>query len=325
MVSPMTTTLAPPHPSAGVPALPMLPVPWRVSPPTRSSLRIAITHVTDPLCPWAYSFEPVLRTLESRYGDQLEVRTELIGLVSTVEESLARGSSAEGRALTALRFRRFGMPITPHVRERVIASAPACRLVKAAARQGSGYEEAILRALRLAWYTTDLLLDMAEALTLVCRSIEGLDAEQAIRDMDSEQVLEAYQDDRAEARTPAPAAVALRRTANSDGAERHTAPTLVLTAGDGRSMVVPGFQPFEAVDVALMNLEPRLMRLPVPGIVELLASYPGGLTSQEIARVLADTTAPVDRQATEPALTRLAAEGQLTRTALGDDALWTLR
>src|ERR1700755_2786810 len=104
-------------------ALPRLPVPWRVPPVTSSGVRVQVTHVTDPLCPWAYSFEPVLRTLEARYGDQLEFRTVLIGLVETVAESVARGSSPEGRALSALRFRRFGMPITPHIRERVIASA----------------------------------------------------------------------------------------------------------------------------------------------------------------------------------------------------------
>jgi hypothetical protein len=34
-------------------------------------------------------------------------------------------------------------------------------------------------------------------------------------------------------------------------------------ADDGRMAVVPGFQPFEAADVALMNLEPRLRRLAV--------------------------------------------------------------
>src|SRR5947209_19625550 len=109
--------------------LPWLPAPWRRPLPTGSDVRVAVTHVTDPLCPWAYSFEPALRALEARYGDQLQFRTVLIGLVSSVEESLARGSSPEGRSLTALRFRRFGMPITPHVRERVIASAPAGLLV----------------------------------------------------------------------------------------------------------------------------------------------------------------------------------------------------
>jgi hypothetical protein len=133
----------------------------------------------------------------------------------------------------------------------------------------------------------------------------------------------AYAADRREARTPDPVAVALGRTANSDGAERHTAPTLILTAEDGRTAVVPGFQPFEAADVALMNLEPRLRRLPPPALEDLLAAYPAGLTSAEVARVLADTTAPVDRAGAEQPLTRLAASGRARRIALGDDALWT--
>jgi predicted DsbA family dithiol-disulfide isomerase len=278
--------------------------------------------VTDPLCPWAYAFEPAMRTLEARYGDQLEFRTVLIGLVSTVEESLARGSSPKGRALTALRFRRFGMPIIPHLRERVIASAPACLLIKAAALQGAHLADAVLRALRLAWYTTDLLLDTDDALAAVCDSVQGLDTGQALSDSRCQRVLAAYEADRLEARTPHPAASALRRTANSDGAERHTAPTLLFTAEDGHSVVVPGFQPFEAYDVALMNLERSLVRRPPPDLNELLATYPGGLTSQEVARVLADTTATIDRQATEHELTHLAATGRALRVAVGDDALW---
>ncbi len=80
-----------PHP-------PTLATPWRRPFQTGSDVRVTVTHVTDPLCPWAYSFEPVLRALEARYGDQLRFTTTLIGLVSSVEESLARGSSAESRA-----------------------------------------------------------------------------------------------------------------------------------------------------------------------------------------------------------------------------------
>lgn len=302
--------------------LPLLPAPWRRPAETGSPHRIVVTHVTDPLCPWAYSCEPVLRTLEARYGDQLVFRTVLIGLVSTVEESLARGSSAEGRALTALRFRRFGMPITPHVRERVIASTPACLLIKAAELQAADLADAVLRALRLAWYTTDLLLDTDEALAAVCDSVQGLDSSQALSDSYGQRVRAAYEADRLEARTPHATASALRRTANSDGAERHTAPTLLFTAEDGQAVVVPGYQPFEAYDVALMNLEPSLVRLPPPAPDELLAAYPGGLTSQEVARVLADGTAPIDRQATEHALIHLAATGRARRLVVGDDALW---
>jgi predicted DsbA family dithiol-disulfide isomerase len=302
--------------------LPRMPVPWRRPVTASPGTRVRITHVTDPLCPWAYSFEPVLRALEARYGDQLEFRTVLIGLVETVEESMNRGSSPEGRALSALRFRRFGMPITPHVRERVIASAPACRLVKAAERQSLAAAESVLRLLRLAWYTTPLLLDTDETLARLAQRVEGLDIARALADMHGEEVDAAYRADRAEARSPSRVAVALRRTARSDGPERYTAPTLVLSAADGGTAVVPGFQPLEAVEVALMNLEPRLQRLPPPEPVALLRAYPGGLTSQEVARVLADTTTAPDRAAAEVALTGLAANGRVQRRALGDDALW---
>jgi predicted DsbA family dithiol-disulfide isomerase len=302
--------------------LPRFPVPWRVPSATSSRIRIRVAHINDPLCPWAYSYERVMRTLEARYGDQLEFRTVLIGLVETVEESLGRGSSAEARALSALRFRRFGMPITPHVRPRVIASAPACRLVKVAERQSAAASEAILRALRFAGFITPLLLDTEAALEAVADRVDGLDAERAVADLPT--AADAYRADRAEARRPSPVAVALRRTARSDGPERHTAPTLIMRTADGRTAVVPGFQPFEAADVAVINLEPRLQRLAPPNLIDLLRAYPGGLTSQEVARVLADTTTPPDRAAAETALTELVAAGRARRCALGDDALWTL-
>jgi predicted DsbA family dithiol-disulfide isomerase len=303
--------------------LPRIAAPWRIPAETGSSARVTVTHVTDPLCPWAYSFEPAMRTLESRYGDQLELRTVVIGLVEHVEALEARGYTSERGALTALHFRSLGMPFTPYVRERLFASAPACRLVKAVALQGEEFVEATMRALRFAVFNTPLPLDSDEALAVICSTIEGLDVEQAISDLNSPGVEDAYQADREEVRTPAGLAVKLGRTANSDGRDRYTAPSLVLRAADGATSVVPGFQPFEAADVAIMNLEPDLVRLPVPELEELLAHYPGGLTSQEVARVLADTTTLPDRAAAETALTHLVATGRAHRTPLGDDALWS--
>ncbi len=304
--------------------LPRMSAPWRVPAPTGSGLKVTVTHVTDPLCPWAYSFEPAMRALESRYGDQLEMRTVVIGLVSDPEQLAARGFTPERGALAGLHFRRYGMPFTPYVRERLIASGPACRLVKAVALQGEEFVEATMRALRLALFNTPLLLDEDEALELLCRSIDGLDVDRAISDLHSPSIEEAYRADWEEARTASEIAVKLNRTANSDGRDRYTAPTLLLTGPGGATSIVPGFQPFEAADVAIMNLEPGLRRLPVPELEELLELYPGGLTSQEVARVLAETTTLPDRDAAETELTHLLAAGRAVRTPLGDDALWTL-
>jgi len=299
-----------------------LPAPWRTPVATAQPGLVDVTHYTDAACPWAYNFEPVLRTLEARYGDQLTYRTVMIGLSESYEQYVARGYTAEGASLGRRRFRRRGMPMSTGPRPRPFGTGRACRLVKAAELQGIPQAEAVLRALRFAWFTTDLVMDEDDALREVAGSIDGLDAERALADARSQEVEEAYQRDRAETRSPARFAVTLGRTAASDGPDRYTAPSIVLRAG-GRELVAPGFQPFEAVDVLVMNLVPRAERLPVPALEDLLAAYPGGLTTAEVARVLADTTTEPDLAAAEDDLIRLTVAGKARRQALGHDALWT--
>jgi predicted DsbA family dithiol-disulfide isomerase len=303
-------------------SIPRLPVPWRTPVATAQSGLVEVAHYTDAACPWAYNFEPTLRALEARYGDQLQFRTVMIGLSESYEDYVARGYTAEGSSLSRRRFRRRGMPMATGPRTRPLGTGPACRLVKAAEVQGVPQAEAVLRALRFAWFTTDLVMDAEDALLAVAGSIDGLDAGRALADSHTTEIEEAYQRDRAEARNPARFAVTLGRTAASDGPDRYTAPSLVLRAG-GRELVAPGFQPFEAVDVLVMNLVPGAERLPVPSLEALLAAYPGGLTTAEVARVLADTTDEPDPPAAEDALIRLCVAGGARRVQLGHDALWT--
>ena len=48
-----------------------------------------------------------------------------------------------------------------------------------------------------------------------------------------------------------------------------------------------GFQPFEAYDTALANLDPGLERRPAPAdVLEALAEFPEGLTTAEAASVM---------------------------------------
>jgi 2-hydroxychromene-2-carboxylate isomerase len=303
-------------------SIPRLPAPWRIPVPTPRANLVEIVHFTDAACPWAYNFEPTLRALEARYGDQLHFRTVMIGLSESHEDYVARGYSAEGASLSRRRFRRRGMPMATFPRPRPFGTGPACRLVKAAEQQGVAQAEALLRALRFGWFTTDLVMDEPQALRAVAGSIDGLDAERAIAEAQTPEVEQSYQRDRAESRAPQRFAVKLGRTAATDGPDRYTAPSLVLRA-EGRELIAPGFQPFEAVDVLVMNLVPQAERLPVPSLPELLAAYPGGLTTAEVARVLADTTSEPDMAAAEDELIRLAVAGGARRQALGHDALWT--
>ena len=287
---------------------------------TERTGRIAVTHYTDAGCPWAYNAEPALRALEARYGDQLTFPTVMIGLTEHRSVYLERGYSDEGSSLSRRSFRRRGMPMATSPR-RVSGTAPACRLVKAAERQGPAFGEALVRQLRFAWFTSELAMDEDADLLTVAETVRGLDGERALGERALPEVEAAYQTDREQARAAEPFAVTLNRTANTDGRDRYTAPSLVLKCEE-RTLVAPGFQPFEVYDVLVANLDPGIVRLPPPEPLDLLRAYPGGLTTAEVARVLAETTTEPDPDAAEDALIRLAVAGEVSREPLGHDALW---
>ena len=109
-----------------------------------------------------------------------------------------------------------------------------------------------------------------------------------------------------------------------DGEVRFTAPSVVLTAKDGSSLEVGGFQPVEAYDVAIANLDRSLTRRePSEDAGEVLAAFPDGLTTYEVAAVMAKHLQPPDRDAAEDALISIAASGEAERRPFGNDALWT--
>ena len=129
---------------------------------------ISATLFSDPACPWAYSESPALRVLEWRYGDQLDWRLVLIGLTEKASQYEQRGYTPLRGALGQVSFRRYGMPFTPNPKDRVSATARACRAVVAARMLNPGSEWDVFRALQLANFTTPLLLDDDEQLRECC-------------------------------------------------------------------------------------------------------------------------------------------------------------
>ena len=78
-----------------------------------------------------------------------------------------------------------------------------------------------------------------------------------------------------------------------------------------------------AYDVLVANLIPGGERRGVPeDPLELLAAFPGGLVTQEVAQLLTRGNDAPDRVGAEVTMLRLVADGAATRTPLGDDALW---
>jgi 2-hydroxychromene-2-carboxylate isomerase len=284
---------------------------------------ISATLYNDPACPWGYSANPPLRVLEWRYGDQLDWRLVLIGLTEDASEYVRRGYTPLRGALGQLRFRRFGMPFSPAPKERVSATARACRAVVAARLLNPGSEWAAFRALQLANFTTSLVLDDDAQLRQALRGVPGVDADEVLARLDAPEVTEAYERDRAEARSAAGTAAELQgKTATTDGPVRYTAPSVVFER-DGMRLIAGGWQTVEAYDVLIANLDPTLRREPPPPTPEpLLQRFPAGLTTQEVAALLVEGNDALDRTAAEAALIGLAAEGVAVREPLGDDALW---
>ncbi len=284
---------------------------------------ISATLFSDPACPWAYSESPALRVLEWRYGDQLDWRLVLIGLTETASQYEERGYTPLRGALGQVSFRRYGMPFTPNPKDRVSATARACRAVVAARLLNPGSEWDAFRALQLANFNSRLLLDDDEQLREVLRPVDGIDADRVYSMLDSPEVTEAYLSNRAETREAEGSAAELQgKTSTSDGPVRFTAPSLVLQS-NGTRLVAGGFQPVEAYDVLIANIDPTLHReLPPETPEPLLERFPAGLTTQEVAQLLTPNNGVPDRPAAEAAMVELVASGKAVRESVGDDALW---
>jgi 2-hydroxychromene-2-carboxylate isomerase len=285
---------------------------------------VKVTLYNDAGCPWGYSANPAHRVLEWRYGAQLDWRLVQIGLTERSEEYVARGytpvKSAKGYARN---FRRFGMPFAPAPRAHVCGTGRACRAVVAARLQQPGLDWPAFRALQFAWFTTTLLLDQDEGIAAALQTVPDLDVDAVLAAIETSAVEEAYQRDRAEARTALGSPTELQgKTATSDGPVRYTAPSIVFEHA-GRRLEAGGWQTVEAYDVCVANLVPGGERRSVPDDPgALLEAFPRGITTQEATALLVRGNDAPDRVAAEEAMLQLVADGRAQRRQLGDDALW---
>src|SRR5437763_2115165 len=268
---------------------------------------ISATLYSDPACPWAYSENPALRVIEFRYGDQLDWRLVLVGLTESASQYEARGYTPLRGALGQARFRRrYGMPFSPAPKPRLSATSRACRAVVAARLSSPGSEWRVFRAIQFANFTTPLVLDDDDQLADAIRAVPEVDADAIVGAIDSPEVVEAYEADKLETRGAAGSAAELQgKTRVTDGPVRYTAPSIAFESG-GTRLVAGGFQPVEAYDVLVANLEPGLRREPPPETPEpLLERFADGLTTQEVAALMTHGNELPDRVAAEAALLEL--------------------
>jgi hypothetical protein len=131
----------------------------------------------------------------------------------------------------------------------------------------------------------------------------GIDPGELAMWVASEETGAALEADVAAARSPAPAARALDHKLGGPREERrYTAPSYEFGDASAGMIVVPGFQPFEAYEVAVANLAPELERRSAPDDVgELLDWAPYPLATAEVMAI-----AGLDPNAASAALARVA-------------------
>jgi protein-disulfide isomerase-like protein with CxxC motif len=289
-------------------------------------MEIEITFISDPGCPWGYSASPSLAALQWRYGPRLTWRLVTIGLAEDASMYEARGYDPFMMGERMEMFRQFGMPFTVGPRARLTGTGRACRAIQAVRALSPGNEITAFRALQFGWFTTRMLMDEDENIAAALARVPGLDVPAVMGLLDDPRVEATYQADRAEARTAAGSPTAFQgKAANTDGAVRYTAPSLIFRAGD-RTLEAGGFQPVEAYDVIVANLDPTGSRRDVPEDLPevLLSEFPLGLTTQEVAEVMrTDIERPVDREAAAQSLIRAVGRGTVKVEPLGDDGLWS--
>ena len=86
-----------------------------------------------------------------------------------------------------------------------------------------------------------------------------------------------------------------------------------------------GWQPLLGYDTLLANFAPELERVPPPDSPEpLLEFFPDGLTTAEVAQLLAGGSDPTaDRDSAATMLESLEHDDQVRRLPIGSDAIWS--
>lgn len=275
----------------------------------------------DPSCPFGYSANPALRTLEWRYRDQIQWHLAVIGLSDPENPTPYTPAQLAGFLFDFRRRHRMPYAIEPKIRP--VTTSRACKVITAARLLFPGSEWKVLRTLQLLHFNTPLLLDDDSQLAEALETVPGIEPAMVMAALDSRQVQEAYQADWAHARSAEGTPGHLQgKTADSPDGVRYTAPSIIFERGEQR-LEAAGFQSIEAYDVIVANLNPAMNRMePATEPLEALALYPAGLTTQEVAAIMTGSLQEIDRDGAEAQLVDLLGEQKVKRVPLGDDALW---
>jgi predicted DsbA family dithiol-disulfide isomerase len=283
---------------------------------------LTIREFTDPGCPFAFSAEPARFKLNWLYGDQIEWQPRMVVLSQSPGDYEAKGFTPElqSEALETIQ-RRYGMPIDPRRRPRMLVTVHACRAVVAARLRAPDRERALLRRLRMHAMAGELIDE--PGVIALCAREAGIEPMTLFRAWEDDPAVDAaLRADMVAARAPSVASLALDHKladALDDGlGRRYTCPSYEIERASGNGWPrfdVPGFQPVEVYEAAIANLAPELDRRGTADSVDEVLAWAGEpLATAEVAAICA-----ISHEEARTELARVAQE-----QAVGPDGWWSL-
>ena len=165
-----------------------------------SSQQIELQEFTDPVCTWCWGSEPVLRKLQTYYGDQIKIKFIMGGLVKDIREFHDRINDIGGDPDRSNRniakhwleaSERHGMPVET---EEHPSSYPQNIAYKAAQMQSEELANKFLRRIREATATEARQTNRREVLIDLANEV-GLDLTAFIKRLEDGSARKAFEKD----------------------------------------------------------------------------------------------------------------------------------
>ena len=265
---------------------------------------VTVTQFTDPMCTWCWGSEPILRHLRTAYGDRLELRFVMGGLIEDFETFYDAANDIADPGDVAPHWleasERHGMPVDTAIFETDPAQStyPASVAFAAARQQDRPLGHRYLRRLREAYATAVRNVNRRDEQVRLAESV-GLDVDAFTTALDDGSARDAFEAD-------------LARTRRADV---RAFPTYRIVGPEGERRLA-GFRPFADLSNAVEAVAPSLFPSSPPPIRAFVARYEP-VATQEVAEVYG-----MDRAAARQALATLADDGAVCRDPRGNGVVW---
>ncbi|GFO59691.1 hypothetical protein GMST_20160 [Geomonas silvestris] len=273
---------------------------------------VEIVEFTDPVCTWCWGSEPVLRKLESRFGEQVDVSFIMSGLVKDITAFYDNyndigGDPARSNAQIAKHWleasQRHGMPVKitgfnlfSQVR---VSSYPLNVAYKAAQMQDEALATRFLRRLREASAAEARLTNTTEVLVELAAEV-GLDLARFVEDLSYGAAQLAFEQDQA-----------ITARYNARGF-----PTFLVRCA-GKETLLRGYKSYEEFKAVIILLSGgKIVERPLPATEEAIMSFIKRYLS--VAPIEIKTTFDLTERELESTLDALLAKRLIVRREAGN-------